>query len=394
MCSGADFIFQMSFMQLARLKKLLVKQPDKGVRKTVTGATPSSNDTGNMVQPIVENRLDGPWKEKNVAESQQWRLLKDLVEDNVEHALGKQSSSQYGYWWGRFGKFCRQYNRSQEPFNAVTAAAFLTWLAEQSEGLGGVDQARSALRHFHYRKFPDVISPTEGVRVSMVVKGIKRKFKQPVKKKKALNPAEFEKLLMVLVNGLEFEEMKLVDLRLAAQLSLLFCTFSRYEESAALKISHIVEEEDDLVVLFPKGKQYQFGEARESVILSQPQLKINPVVVLKSYIRRLRDFSNVQWLFPSLKCKGKKVVIAETPASYESVLRQFKKAAKHAKIVGTPRDYGLHSFRRGGVTTAVNNGCDEHTVQKQMRVASTKTVARYDTLSRCRLKRANKALFM
>ena len=90
---------------------------------------------------------------------------------------------------------------------------------------------------------------------------------------------------------------------------------------------------------------------------------------------------------------GRKIVLLDYPVSYDCVLKQFKGFAMDAKVTGSPRDYGLHSFRRGGVTTAVNNGCDEHTVQKQMRVASTKTVSRYATLSRRRLKRANFALF-
>ena len=75
------------------------------------------------------------------------------------------------------------------------------------------------------------------------------------------------------------------------------------------------------------------------------------------------------------------------------MLKQFKTLAKKSGISGKPEDYGLHSLRRGAVTTAVNNGCDEHTVMKQMRVASTNTVARYATLDRKRLGKANQMLF-
>ena len=227
----------------------------------------------------------------------------------------------------------------------------------------------------------------------MVVRGIKRKYKKPVQKKKPLSPLDFQKLLVAIVDGCSFTEMKLVNLRFAAQLSLLFCTFSRYEESAALEVNHLEEEGDDLVVLFPKGKQYQFGEARESVILSQPHLDLNPVEILRHYLGRIKTFSNVKLLFPALKCRGRKVGLSDVPVSYDCVLKQFKRFAKIGKITGSPQDYGLHSCRRGGVTTAINNGCDEHTIQKQMRVSSTKTVARYATLSRNRLKRANVALF-
>ena len=86
-------------------------------------------------------------------------------------------------------------------------------------------------------------------------------------------------------------------------------------------------------------------------------------------------------------------MVLDESASYDCVLRQFKSYAKLAKITGSPDDYGLHSFRRGAVTSSVNNGCDEHTAQKQMRVASTSTVARYATLSKDRLGKANLALF-
>ena len=41
----------------------------------------------------------------------------------------------------------------------------------------------------------------------------------------------------------------------------------------------------------------------------------------------------------------------------------------------------LHSFRRGAVTGAVNRGCDDHIVAKQMRVKGKDIVGTYDTSS-------------
>ena len=414
----------MSFMQLAKLKKWdKQSRPAVGVSEVEARSSSSIRVGGSLemnlsklrllvrnssaVQPLSVGKSRSTHGKKDCLKSmksinsrdakknkgEEWQSVVNIMEDNIDHALSVNSTSQYGYWWNRFDKFCDEFHRQKQPFNAITAAGFLSWLAEVSKGLGGVDQARSALRHFHYLKYPDIPSPTEGMRVDMVVRGIKRKYKKPVQKKKPLSPLDFQKLLVAIVDGCSFTEMKLVNLRFAAQLSLLFCTFSRYEESAALEVNHLEEEGDDLVVLFPKGKQYQFGEARESVILSQPHLDFNPVDILRHYLGRIKTFNNCKWLFPALKCRGKKVELSDDPVSYDCVLRQFKRYAKIGKITGSPQDYGLHSCRRGGVTTAINNGCDEHTVQKQMRVASTKTVARYATLSRNRLKRANVALF-
>ena len=52
----------------------------------------------------------------------------------------------------------------------------------------------------------------------------------------------------------------MIDLRLGSQLSLCFLTMARYEESAALHTEEIKLDGDHIIVSFPKGKQYQYGE--------------------------------------------------------------------------------------------------------------------------------------
>ena len=123
-------------------------------------------------------------------------------------------------------------------------------------------------------------------------------------------------------------------------------------------------------------------------------MKINPVLVIKFYLRKLQELGKgSQLLFPALRTRGKKVGLLDYAASYDCVLKQFRKYAEKAGIAGSPKDYGLHSCRRGAVTTSANNGCDDHTIQKQMRVASTSTVRRYATLNKKRLGMANRFLF-
>ena len=90
-----------------------------------------------------------------------WDLCVGLVEKNLNSALANSTSKQYKYWWKRFEEFCTANGRKIEPFSDLTAAAFLSCLAEESAGIGGVDQARAALRHFHNLKFPGITSPTD-----------------------------------------------------------------------------------------------------------------------------------------------------------------------------------------------------------------------------------------
>ena len=323
-----------------------------------------------------------------------WDKVLELVDLNIDNALCENTKKQYTYWFKRFETFCKTFGRKMFPFNDLTCVAFLSHLAESSDGLGGIDQARAALRHWHCVRYPHVASPTESVRVNNVVRGIKRRFKKHVVKKKPLLPKEFEKLLLVATQDGKLSSLKLVDLRFAAQLSLMYCTFSRYEESSMLKIGDVFKEEELWIANFPKGKQYQYGEAREGVLVSQPKMRVNPTEVVRFYKEKIQSIAaEDSFLFPSLRCRGKKVVVLDHAASYDCVLKQFKFFAKKAGVSGKPQEYGLHSIRRGGVTAAANNGCDDHTLRKQMRVASTETVARYATLSRDGLSLANLALF-
>ena len=173
----------------------------------------------------------------------------------------------------------------------------------------------------------------------------------------------------------------------------MFCTFSRYEESASLKISFIEDDGNDLAVNFNKGKQYQYGECRTSIVVGQMFEEQNPVTIIREYIRRLKMTNgDGEWLFPALKRRGKKILKLNAPVTYDSLSVQFKRHGCKTALDFPLKDYGTHSFRRGGVTTAINNGCNEHIVQKQMRVASTAIVHRYATLTRQTLAQANKCL--
>ena len=326
-------------------------------------------------------------------ENKKWESLLKVVDSNVDASLAQQTKGKYKYWWCRFEKFCKEFNRQCLPFSEITVAAFLSHLAENSRGIGGVDLARSSLRHFHLLHFPEKALPTEGEMVKSVIKGIKRRFMIPVKKKRALSNKEFAKLLCTVVGGQGLEKLKLVDLRFLAQVSLMYCTFSRYEESASLKVSFIEEDGNDLAVNFNKGKQYQFGECRTSMVVGQTFGGQNPVAIIREFMKRLKMTSGEgEWLFPALKRKGKMILKLNAPASYDSLSNQFKRHGFKTGFDFPIKDYGTHSFRRGGVTTAVNNGCSEHVVQKQMRVASTATVNRYATLGRKTLAMANKCL--
>ena len=323
-----------------------------------------------------------------------WSKSLAAMNQNVKMSLAESTAKKYNYWWKRFSDFCQKTGAECMPFSGRTAAVFLSHLAESAVGLGGADAARTAMRHFFLLHCPDRKCPTDGPEVTLVLRGIRRRFEKPVTKKAPLASVEFYKLLSFLTDEGSFNKVRLCKLRLAAQISLMYTAFSRFEESSVLKRSQVVKCQDDLAVNFLKGKNYQYGEARRSVIASQPGV-LNPVRVISAYMDRLAvvDKSLDGFLFPALRVTTRGECVLPRPASYESVLRKFKEAVVAAGVAADPSTFGLHSMRRGAVTCAINNGASDHAVQKSMRVASGSTVRRYATLNDSLLKSASTAIF-
>ena len=98
-----------------------------------------------------------------------------------------------------------------------------------------LDQVGSTLRHY-----PEIISLTERMCLSMVVKGIKRKFKKSVNKK---NPLEYVDLKSLWRQFLTGKVLKKWNLKIFGLLRWIFT-----KNLLHLRVSHVVDDEGDLAV--------------------------------------------------------------------------------------------------------------------------------------------------
>lgn len=330
-----------------------------------------------------------------VAASEEWELGKTAMQKNLEAALAPATAAQYKYGWRKFTQYCLKANRTPLSCTGAEVATYLSYTAEKASGMGGVLAARAAIRHHFRLREPHVKNPANSDEVIMTMKGLKRRFFKPVEKKTPLKKEDFCKLLEVATQGGDFSGVPLCRLRLAAQLAVMYLTFSRFEECAALKCMQIQKEGPNLVVTFKKGKTYQFGEARVAVMVGRPEELLDPVRVVLSYMDRLDTVSGNtnQLLFPAVASSAKGDRSLDRPATYKSVLKQFKELVVEAEVAIDTSTFGLHSMRRGGVTEAINAGASEHAVMKQMRVSTVGTVHRYATVDKHMLAGASAAIF-
>ena len=121
---------------------------------------------------------------------------------------------------------------------------------------------------------------------------MKNFIKKPTKKKKPISALDFEKLLLGVTSNGQLDSLSFADLRFAAQISIIFCTFARYKETSRLKFHHVILESEYILINFPKGKNYQVGEARSGVIVNKLNLKLEPSFVIKFYLEKLSSFGD------------------------------------------------------------------------------------------------------
>ena len=329
----------------------------------------------------------------------EWKRGEIALGKNIGASVAPSTAKSYDYWWRRFEDFCYRTGKESGSASAKEVAVFLSALGEEKGAMGGVKVARMALRHHFRRLKPDRKSPTEGVVVDMALKGMERRFFQPVNKKAPLKMEQFFRLLNVITEDGKLWDIKMNKLRLAAQISLMFCTFGRYEESAALTVEQVQEVGGDLVVVFKKGKTYQMGNARKSVIpsLQEVEARLDPVQVIKVYMNRLTKMNGGNlsgWLFPALRVVQRREVVLDKAATYHCVRKQFLLYVQEAGIKDSEGgEFSLHSMRRGGVSAAANAGAADHLIMKQMRVGSVSTVQRYASIDLKSLKMTARSVF-
>ena len=317
------------------------------------------------------------------------------MQKNLQASLAPSTAAQYKYWWARFTDYCSKVNKEPLASSGADIAVFLSYTAEVADAMGGVAAAKAAIRHNFLLWRPSRANPADSSEVELTLRGLKRRFFKPVTKKAPLTASDFGLLIETATQGGDFEGVRLSQLRLAAQIATMYLTFSRYEEAAALTVKQVQKEGGNLIIQFEKGKTYQYGESRTAVMAGQPDIVLDPVRVVKAYMKRLARTpgNSGGLLFPAVSSTIKGDRALNKPASYYAVLRQFKELVVEAGVTTDPAAYGLHSMRRGGVTEAINSGASDHIVMKQMRVSAVQTVQRYATVNTAMLASASAAIF-
>ena len=296
----------------------------------------------------------------------QHETLKSLA-DNMENILQKSRSQntikKYQCYFNKWSNWCQLFTEvSAIPAQSSHVLLFMVSLIQSDESFSVIESVFYAIKHFHnLGGLPD---PTEAVLVSYVLDAAQRICHRPKKKKQPIVIEHIKKIH----DSLTEKGMSLLHLRNFVMMLLCFTGFLRYDEAANLKLEDIVFQDSFMKIFIEKSKTDQFREGAW-VFIAKVDSDICPTKILRKYITEANLVNPNDYLFRAMtyfKSKNMHFLRKKnTPISYSTMrstlLSYLKDLGLEEKL------FGMHSLRRGGATSAANNGVNDRLFQKHGR---------------------------
>ena len=129
----------------------------------------------------------------------------EKVSDKISSCVADSTADRYYLEFQKFSKFCVENNVPVLPSEPEVINTYFTKIAEESNSVNPVNNARSAIRHYNLIYRPDLPSPTDRADVIMVNSSLKREYGKPVEKREGLTKEIVDSMIQ---NTLKGDQMK------------------------------------------------------------------------------------------------------------------------------------------------------------------------------------------
>lgn len=293
--------------------------------------------------------------------------LKDLVSvvpELVQKCKAHSTVQKYSYGFCRWKNWVIQNSLGENnifPVNPFHLSLYLAFLAKTNCTVGSVTDAFYSIKWAH--DMAGLPSPTDqSSLVKNVFEGAKRTLSHPVKKKEPMTAS----VLQSVYNAV-FQSDNLYSLRLLTMVILSYCGFLRCGEVLCLRRSDIQIRSTHAEIFIEHSKTDIYRDGAW-VILSRLDSRLCPVRNLHIYFEAasIMDDSE-EYLFRNVtKTKDKYMLRkANVPMTYSRFRELF--IEHFSPHVPNIRNYGLHSLRAGGATSAANNGIPDRLFKRHGR---------------------------
>lgn len=276
---------------------------------------------------------------------------------------------KYDQGWNNWTNWAKENKLADLPADPFYVSLYINYVLQHSNTKGAIDTAYNSLRWGH--QINGYESPTDHFFVKLAYEGALRLCEKKPKEPKEPFTSEILKKLF------DESDESLMDLRFLIICSFGFCGFFRMDELLNVKLKDVKILSSHIEILLPKAKNDQHRDGR-IVYISRLNTKYCPVQLLEKYLDKTGLSINKDsscYLVPRItKTKSGHKVHQSLGISYSRANDIFKEKMKSS---GIPGNFGTHSLRSGGASSAANNDVGERLINKHGRWKSERSKNMY-----------------
>ncbi|KAK0409492.1 hypothetical protein QR680_009386 [Steinernema hermaphroditum] len=231
--------------------------------------------------------------------------------------------------------------------------AFLAKKFSDSKSAASTQQTAAALKW--KMKFNPGPNPLNSVWITTLLEGVRRSGRSPIHREK-ISEAHLRRLAL-------WEAKDRKDHRIRTLLAVLYAGCLRPAEGIGLQTRSVHIDKTRMVLSIIKDKTHKEGAARKVVIQRAP----GPFCAVKLMSDWLQMAPRSPFVFANFNdaCR---------PMSYDSARKEWKRVAA---ALGIPESIGLHGFRGGAATQAIEDGAPVDEIMRHGRWKRMETLKAY-----------------
>ena len=244
------------------------------------------------------------------------------------------------------------------PAKAADVALFIAATIQANGKFGKIESMYNGLNWIHTAI--NVKNPCDSGMVRKMREAAKRILSKPVKKKTPISPYNLKQLTKKLRKNINVLSMRTLNIALIS-----YAGFLRYDEVIELRGNDIMFEKSYVKIFLKKSKGDQENKG-DWVYIARTMRPTCPYKNLREYLK-LAEVGKNQFIFrATTRTKmGYKLKQQDKPICYTTARQSILQAIES---IGLDRKaFGLHSFRRGGATTAARAGVKDRLFKKHGR---------------------------
>ena len=292
-------------------------------------------------------------------------MLRKSLPYLIKNGVANSTYGKYYGAWEKWTKWSAEKKLVSRPADPFYVAIYLNHLLFVNKTKGAITSAFYGVRWGH--RVVGLESPTDNPLTKLAYEGALRLCGGEKIKK---DPIPVETIKSV-VEKYSYEKLDLMSLRFGVVCLIGFAGFLRIDELLNTKLKNVTIFADHMKIYLPKSKTDQHREG-EKVVIARTGTRFCPVGQVEKFLTEAKldiERNKDAYIVPRLHKTRKGHKASKTKGISKTTMSEIfqKNTASFRK---EDENFGLHSLRSGGASSAANHGVPDRLISKQGRWAS------------------------